>query len=170
MGSTTVSADATSRGQHRQKRPQRLPTTPGRRRWATLIALIGAVSVAVAIVITFAIQGDPVSPASQQGRFTLPTTPGSYVGLYPEGVPGSYGGVTAFTAATGVRPDVVPYYSGWLEPFQASFARAAADNGAVPLVQMDPESISVAGIASGKYDSYLITTRRPFELTDTRSS
>jgi hypothetical protein len=117
--------------------------------------MIGAVSVAVAIVITFAIQGDPVSPASREGQFALPTTPGSYVGLYPDGVPGSYAGVTAFTTASRIKPDVVPYYSGWLEPFQAGFARTATDNGAVPLVQMDPDNISVAAIAAGRYDAYL---------------
>ena len=84
----------------------------------------------------------------------LPATPGSYIGLYPEGVPGSYAGVTAFTTATGIRPDVVPYYSGWFEPFQAEFAATAA-NGAVPLVQINPDGVSVAAIAAGRYDAYL---------------
>jgi len=63
--------------------------------------------------------------------------------------------VTAFTTATGIKPDVVPYYSGWLEPFQVGFAATSADNGAVPLVQMDPDNVSVAAIASGKSDAYL---------------
>jgi mannan endo-1,4-beta-mannosidase len=120
-----------------------------------LVVALGAVSVAVAIATTFAVRGDPVTPGSQ-GQFTLPTAPGSYIGLYPDGVPASYTGVTAFTAATGIRPDVVPYYSGWLEPFQVGFAKAAVGHGAVPLVQIDPEDISVAAIAAGKYDSYLI--------------
>jgi mannan endo-1,4-beta-mannosidase len=87
----------------------------------------------------------------------LPTTPRSYIGLYPDGVPDSYAGVTAFTAATGTKPRLVPYYSGWLEPFQAGFARAAAKHGAVPLVQINPTRISLAAIAAGQYDSYLIT-------------
>jgi hypothetical protein len=63
--------------------------------------------------------------------------------------------VTAFTTATGVSPRVVLYYSGWLEPFQASFAATAAKEGMVPLVQMDPEGVSVGAIASGRYDDYL---------------
>jgi UDP-N-acetyl-D-mannosaminuronate dehydrogenase len=46
-----------------------------------------------------------------------PTTPGSYLRLYPDRVPDSYAGVTAFTTATGVKPRVVLCYSGWLEPF-----------------------------------------------------
>ena len=47
------------------------------------------------------------------------------------------------------------YYSGWFVPFPAAFAATAASNGAVPLVQMDPDGISVAGIAAGRYDGYL---------------
>ncbi len=87
----------------------------------------------------------------------LPHTPHSYIGVYRAGVPGSYAGVTAFTAATGVRPELVVYFSGWLEPFRASFAAAAANHGAVPFVQIEPAGVSLTAIASGKYDSYLST-------------
>jgi mannan endo-1,4-beta-mannosidase len=85
----------------------------------------------------------------------LPTTPQSYLGVYAAGTPASYDGVTAFANATGAKPDVVMYYSGWFVPFPAAFATTVADNGAVPLVQMDPDAISVAGIAAGRYDGYL---------------
>jgi mannan endo-1,4-beta-mannosidase len=95
--------------------------------------------------------------AARHTGSALPATPSSYIGLYANGVPASYGGVTAFTTATGVKPEVVLYYSGWLEPFRASFATTAAENGAVPLVQMDPVGISLAAIASGHYDRYLST-------------
>jgi hypothetical protein len=47
------------------------------------------------------------------------------------------------------------YYSGWFESFPASFAKTAAEQGAAPLVQMDPKGVSVAAIASGRYDGYL---------------
>jgi hypothetical protein len=47
------------------------------------------------------------------------------------------------------------YYSGWGESFRAGFARQAARNGAVPLVQIDPDGVSLARIASGWYDGYL---------------
>jgi mannan endo-1,4-beta-mannosidase len=85
----------------------------------------------------------------------LPTTPGSYLGVYASGAPASYAGVTTFADATGARPDVVMYYSGWYMPFPVGFATTVANNGAVPLVQMDPDGISVARIASGQYDAYL---------------
>jgi mannan endo-1,4-beta-mannosidase len=85
----------------------------------------------------------------------LPTRSASYLGVYKTGVPASYGPVTSFTTATGVRPRVVAYYSGWLEPFQADFAVTAAQEGAVPLVQIDPKDVSLAAIAAGHYDGYL---------------
>jgi beta-mannanase len=65
--------------------------------------------------------------------------------------------VSAFTTATGVTPNVLVYYSPWQEPFQASFATAAANHHAVPLVQLNPSGISLAAVASGQYNAYLIT-------------
>lgn len=78
-----------------------------------------------------------------------------YLGLYERDMPSSYAGVTAFTAATGVRPNVLMYYSSWLEPFQAGFASAAAQHGAIPLVQINPYNAPLATIAAGGYDGYL---------------
>jgi hypothetical protein len=122
--------------------------------------VIGVAGVAIAVALAFAVQiaGRParaVSPIPQNGDAALPTTPDSYTGLYPAGAAASYAGITAFTRATGVTPNVVTYYSGWREPFKTSFANAAAEHGAVPLVQIDPTDISLAAIAGGQYDSYL---------------
>ena len=86
---------------------------------------------------------------------TLPVRPDSYVGVCRSGAPGSYAGVTRFTATTGVKPRLVVYYSGWFEPFKTTFATTAARHGAVPLVQINPKDVSLAAIASGHYDSYL---------------
>jgi hypothetical protein len=47
------------------------------------------------------------------------------------------------------------YYSGWFVPFPVRLATTTAQNGAVPLVQMDPDGINIAAIASGRYDGYL---------------
>jgi mannan endo-1,4-beta-mannosidase len=114
-----------------------------------------AVAVVIAASVTVLARWPQAGPGPGPGYPPLPTRPGSYIGLYPDGVPASYAGVTAFAAATGVKPDVVSYYSGWFEPFQVGFATIVADNGAVPLVQIDPEDISVAAIAAGRYDAYL---------------
>jgi mannan endo-1,4-beta-mannosidase len=135
-----------------------------RRRWPRIVAAIGAAVALIAVGIVFAVyhgaRGAKAVPPEPRhhlyhASYTLPPTSGSYIGLYPDGVPDSYAGVTAFTTATGVKPDVVPYYSGWLEPFQSSFAETAARHGAVPLVQLDPSHVSLAEVASGEYDGYL---------------
>jgi mannan endo-1,4-beta-mannosidase len=122
----------------------------------TVLAAAGAVIAVAAIAAGVTLYNGSASPA-KTGPLPdhLPTTPGSYLGIYTNGAPASYGGVTAFTNATGARPDVLMYYSGWFERFQAGFAATAADDGAVPLVQMDPAGVSVAAIAAGQYDGYL---------------
>jgi hypothetical protein len=90
------------------------------------------------------------SRSSNDSKQSIP-----YVGLYDRGLPLSYAGVNAFTTATGVRPDVLMYYSTWNEPFQSGFATTAAKRGAVPLVQINPYGINLAAVASGQYDDYL---------------
>jgi mannan endo-1,4-beta-mannosidase len=86
---------------------------------------------------------------------TLPATPGSYLGVYVPGVPDSYAPVTDFKKVSGVKPDVILYYSGWLESFKAVFDTEISRNGAVPLIQMDPKDINLTAITSGKYDAYI---------------
>ena len=126
-----------------------------RRRIIAAAAAITAVAAIAAGVTFYHKSSDSAGPLPVQ----LPITPQSYLGVYVHGAPASYAGVAAFTNATGARPDVVMYYSGWYVPFPAGFATTAADNGAVPLVQMDPDSaktnVSIAGIAAGQYDGYL---------------
>ena len=146
-------------GRHRPASQERL-RTPARRHGVRLTATIAVACVAMAIVATFVVYNGPhPAPArhSAPHRHGLPTNPGSYIGLYPHGAPDSYAPVKAFTTATEVKPNVVVYYSGWLEPFQVGFATAAAYHGAVPLVQMNPTGANLAAIAAGQYDSYLST-------------
>jgi Glycosyl hydrolase family 26 len=162
----TVSADTKPTGRHRSAPPNGNPR-PAWRRWVKLAIAIIAAAAVVAAGAVFAIHqkdraakevaGSRRHPQHHAAGLALPTTPGSYIGLYPDGVPSSFAGVTAFTAATGVKPKIVSYYSGWLEPFQVSFAGMATQHGAVPLVQIDPNHTSIAAIASGQYDGYLQT-------------
>jgi Glycosyl hydrolase family 26 len=126
----------------------------GRRR--TVVTAAASIIAVAAIGVGVTLYNQSASPAKPQPLpVHLPTTPGSYLGVYTNGAPASYGGVTAFTNATGARPDVLMYYSGWFEAFRAGFATTAANEGAAPLVQMDPTGVSVAAIAAGKYDGYL---------------
>ncbi len=117
-----------------------------------LIAAISAVALVIAAFAAYRVEAGHSVP--QRGYDTLPTNPNSYIGLY---APDSSAQVKTFTAGTGVKPRVLVYYSGWPEPFRAGFAAAAAKDGAVPLVQMNPTDISIAAIASGQYDTYLRT-------------
>ena len=116
-----------------------------RAKWISIVAfamlLIGA-----AVPITLKMRSIPAASSNQPIR---------YIGIYERDVSSSYAGVMAFTTATGVQPDLLTYYSSWLEPFHASFATNAADHGALPLVQIDPNQVSLAAIAAGQYDSYL---------------
>jgi mannan endo-1,4-beta-mannosidase len=133
-----------------------------RARLGAAIIAAGALAVivlALAVLVSGSAQPADSSPG-RPGPGALPATPASYLGVYAVGAPASYAGVTAFTDATGTRPGLVVYYSGWLEPFKAAFAATVARHGAVPLVQIDPTDVSLAAIASGQYDSYLTAYAR----------
>jgi mannan endo-1,4-beta-mannosidase len=121
---------------------------PGKRLSMRVIAIIcGAVVIIAAIV--FAVNRPPgTAPAKS-------LEPVRYLGVYERDAPGSYSGIEQFAQSIGKQPNLVLYYSSWLEPFQVSFANLAVGHGATPLVQINPEHISLAAIAAGKYDAYL---------------
>jgi Glycosyl hydrolase family 26 len=114
-----------------------------------------AVAIAAA-AIAFTVRRVP-APASGHAaaRASLPAGPASYLGVYEPGSPRAYGPVAGFAKAAGRQPNLVGYFSGWAEPFAASFAERARGHGAVTIVQIDPEDASVQGIAAGAYDGYL---------------
>ena len=125
---------------------------PGRRRLGAgtrLGMMIAAVATAVGVFLAFT----GFAPSGKSDR--LSTNPGSYLGVYITGIPHSYRPVTHFVGATGVKPNLLLYYSSWWEPFRAQFAAEAASHGAVPLVQINPEHVRLGDIAAGKYNSYL---------------
>jgi mannan endo-1,4-beta-mannosidase len=133
---------------------------PGERRnRAKLAAAICGVAAAGGLVFFVLQISDPavkaVLPTLPTAAPTPQSTTGSDIGVFERGAPGSYAGITAFTKATGIRPRLVSYYSGWFEQFQVAFAKEAAEHGALPIVQIDPANVSLAAIAAGKYDGYL---------------
>jgi hypothetical protein len=127
----------------------------GRRRSGLIVTGVVAVIVVAAVAAVVGFRFHHQAVADGPLRFPLPTAPQSYLGVYADGLPASYAGVKSFGQAAGVTPDVVTYYSGWYEPFNIRLARAAASNGAAPLVQMDPNGVKLAAIAAGQYDAYL---------------
>jgi mannan endo-1,4-beta-mannosidase len=117
--------------------------------------MVALLVVAIGVGVMF-VHSRPARRPLRPGVSTvLSTHPASYLGLFAPEAPQSFAGVSSFAGAAGVWPNVVLYYSGWLEPFQTRFAEAAAEHHAVPLVQIDPTNISVAAIADGRYDRYL---------------
>jgi mannan endo-1,4-beta-mannosidase len=117
--------------------------------------MIVAVVVAVAAVAAVIIRFGPSGSDPGQARGPLSTAPASYLGVYEHGPPMNYQPVAEFTRAAGRRPNLVGYYSGWSEPFQASFAQTVNSHGAVTVLQWDPTDARVAGIVAGRYDTYL---------------
>ena len=136
---------------------------PAVRARLTVITVAALAVIACALAVLSAGRASRAGPApapAPSARAGLPATPGSYLGVYSPASPASYAGVTSFAMATGVRPKLVVYYSGWSEPFQADFAATAARHGSVPMVQIDPTGVSMSAIASGRYDAYLDTYAR----------
>jgi Glycosyl hydrolase family 26 len=102
----------------------------------------------------------PLPPATGPAGFAhaiLPARAASYLGVFEPASPGSYSQVSQFGGQVGRNPNLALYFSGWSVPFKLSFADEAWADGAVPAIQMDPDSISLAKIAAGKYDTYLST-------------
>jgi hypothetical protein len=132
---------------HRGRRAQRRKPRGGR---TAVLAVIAAAAIAAGVTL-YNKSADPSGPLPVH----LPITPQSYLGIYNSQFPASYAKVTEFAQTTGAKPDLAMFYSGWSEGFPVRFASTAASNGVVPVVQMDPDGISVAAIASGRYDAYL---------------
>src|ERR1700689_5476684 len=61
------------------------------------------------------------SPLSSAISASAIDASGPAPGVYEQGVPGSWSPLTEFTAATGVHPRIVLYYSGWTESFRSAF-------------------------------------------------
>jgi Glycosyl hydrolase family 26 len=127
---------------------------PASRHLPRPIVIVVAVLLVLAAVVV-AVVRDLGSSGPRAQAIILPTAPRSYLGLYERSTTSSYAGIDQFAQAIGRRPNLVSYYSGWGEAFQAGFATRAAQHGAVPLVQIDPTDIPLSAIASGRYDSYL---------------
>jgi mannan endo-1,4-beta-mannosidase len=152
-------ADTQRLGRHRQS-PQDKARALARQRRTSLIVIISAAGMAVIVAAVFVVHSivQPTLNAptsSHRSQYTLPAAPDSYIGVYMHGIPQSYADARAFSTATHVKPDVILYYSGWEEAFQTKFAATAADNGQVPLVQINPTGINISAISDGQYDGYL---------------
>lgn len=94
-------------------------------------------------------------PVSVPVSRLLPAGHGMPIGIYEAGFPDKPTAGSAFSAATGVHPRMLEYFSSWGERFMTTFARSAHAGGAVPVVQLEPNDVSLASVISGQSDAYL---------------
>ena len=124
--------------------------------FSRLVLLVAVVIAAAAIIFSGArIKFNILQPEPPAAHASLPPRLVSYVGVYESGAPPRYRSVADFALTTGKQPNLVGYYSGWVEPFAVSFAQRVRAHGAIPYVQIDPTLASVSKIADGAYDLYL---------------
>jgi glycosyl hydrolase family 26 len=124
------------------------------------LVLLAAVAIAAAAIISSGTRFSYLPTQPPAARAPLPPSLASYVGVYEPGSPPGYQPVSEFAQVAcprGKPPNLAGYYSGWAEPFQATFAEQAHAHGAIPYVQIDPTQASVSAIARGVYDIYLRT-------------
>jgi mannan endo-1,4-beta-mannosidase len=119
------------------------------------LMIVAAVAIAAACVAFAVTQAVSSSSGLALAGTSLPTGQASYLGVYENGPPHTYQPVAEFASVVGRQPNLVGYYSGWKEPFQARFAETVHAHGAVTVVQIDPTYASIPKIAAGGYDGYL---------------
>ncbi|MEP7022250.1 MAG: glycosyl hydrolase [Actinomycetota bacterium] len=130
-----------------------------RRGWhaGTVTRIAVVVVVALAVVAVKLAGGHSGTAARPQISHPPPIR---YLGVFEPDTPGTYASVSEFGQKIGRQPNIVLYYRGWGQPFDAAFAQTAASHGALPLVQMDPTDIPLSRIAAGTDDAYLASFAR----------
>jgi hypothetical protein len=121
-----------------------------RPRFSLLIALVLA-TVALAYAGSRVVL--PIAPPAVHAP--LPSSAGSYLGVFATGSPPSYRPIANFAQAANKQPNLAGYYSGWAQAFTPSFAEMIRSHGLTPFVQIDPTYAVVPAIAAGAYDAYL---------------
>jgi hypothetical protein len=78
-----------------------------------------------------------------------------YFGAAVDGAPTSMKNVDAYAKLVGKQPNLIEYYAGWGDGFDASGVRNAWADGAMTLMSWEPFDTTVADIAAGKSDAYI---------------
>lgn len=63
------------------------------------------------------------------------------------------GHIHAFKRATGAHLRVIEFYNHFPGKFQRNAAEQVVENGAVPMIQLNPRNVNLSQIASGYYDT-----------------
>ncbi|MFJ7151967.1 glycoside hydrolase family 26 protein [Streptomyces sp. NPDC100445] len=78
-----------------------------------------------------------------------------YYGAAVPGAPNVMKNIDAYTRMTGKQPNLVEYYAGWGDGFDATGVRNAWHEGALTLMSWEPFDTPVADIAAGRSDAYI---------------
>lgn len=102
----------------------------------------------------------PYSTASADKAVPYDVTPllkpaKKYYGVAVPGAPTSMKSVDAYTGMTGKQPNLVEYYAGWGDGFDATGVRNAWAEGALTLMSWEPFDTPVGDIAAGRSDRYI---------------
>src|ERR1035438_624031 len=106
--------------QPRRRKPRHLPWKEDSMRYRLLL-LLAVVVACVSLASTgrhLTFRYD-IPPAHAHLR----ASSASYLGVFEPGVPPSYDPVSDFAQTVGKQPNLVGYYSGWVQPFPSSFAQ-----------------------------------------------
>ena len=117
---------------------------------AIVIGTVGCLGAAALVLVLVSSVG-----RHRSAGVSRPTHSVRYLGVFEPDAPGSYAGINQLAHAIDRQPNLVSYYSHWLESFQAGFATSAAKHGALTLVQIAPKDTSLVSISEGRYDAYL---------------
>lgn len=141
--------------------PVRLKQVPGYRRKVPAPVWYGGTTVVVLALlgVAYLLSGGrgehPEVSGPAQASERAPLRHALRLGVFEPGETESYQPVDRFAATVGRQPDIVLYYSGWGEPFLSAFASTARSRGAEPFVQIYPDRLTMAQVASGHGDGYL---------------
>jgi hypothetical protein len=77
-----------------------------------------------------------------------------YLGVAQDNVPNSMTGLASFSKEIGKNPDMVAYYVPWGQPLNQTWVLDLVNDGALPLLQFEPVTPTIADIADGASDAY----------------
>ena len=89
-----------------------------------------------------------------------------YLGIAQDGIPASMTELSRLGEQIGKTPNMVAYYVPWGQALNQTWVLNLVNDGALPLLQFEPTTPSIASIAAGASDSYATTLARTVKALD----
>ena len=97
----------------------------------------------------------PAKPPPTYDVNHLLAPPNKYLGVAQAGDPMSVATNRQWTAQVGKAPNILSLFESFNDQFATSQVRSAYQQGALALLRWEPNQVSMADIAAGKYDPYI---------------